>query len=41
MYTLITFYKFVDIDNPVEEVKKHNQFCRDIGMFGRIYIGEE
>ena len=41
IYTLITFYKFVDIDNPVEEVKKHNQFCRDIGMFGRIYIGEE
>lgn len=40
-YTLITFYKFVDIAEPVREVKEHGQFCRDIGMMGRIYIGEE
>lgn len=40
-YTLLTFYKFVDISHPQEEVKTHLQFCKDIGMRGRIYIGEE
>lgn len=40
-YTLITFYKFVDISNPITEVKAHLKFCKDIGMKGRIYIGEE
>jgi len=40
-YTLLTFYKFVDVQNPVDVVRKHKQFCQDIGMFGRIYIGEE
>lgn len=40
-YTLITFYKFVDIANPIAEVKEHLKFCKDIGMKWRIYIGEE
>ena len=40
-YTLLTFYKFVAIKNPEQEVKQHLIFCRDIGMKGRIYIGEE
>lgn len=40
-YTLLTFYKFVDISNPEQEVKNHLQFCHDIGMKGRIYLGEE
>lgn len=40
-YTLLTFYKFVAIKNPQQEVKHHLIFCRDIGMKGRIYIGEE
>jgi UPF0176 protein len=40
-YTLITFYKFVDIKTPLNEVKSHMRFCNDIGMKGRIYIGEE
>jgi len=40
-YTLLTFYKFVDIADPAAEVKKHLIFCKDIGMKGRIYIGEE
>ncbi len=41
LYTLLTFYKFVDIDDPHTEVKEHLTFCKDIGMKGRIYIGEE
>lgn len=40
-YHLITFYKFVDITYPQQEVKAHANFCKDIGMKGRIYIGEE
>ncbi len=40
-YYLLTFYKFVDITDPMAEVSAHKQFCTDIGMKGRIYIGEE
>lgn len=40
-YTLLTFYKFVDIKDPHQEVKDHLAFTKDIGMKGRIYIGEE
>ena len=40
-YTLITFYKFIDISNPINEVKAHVKFCKDIGMKWRIYIWEE
>ncbi len=41
MYQLLTFYKFVDISEPQEEVVRHKQFLVDIGMKWRIYIGEE
>ena len=41
LYTLLTFYKFVDISDPQQEVKDHVKFCKDIGLKGRIYIGEE
>jgi UPF0176 protein len=37
-YNLITFYKFVDVAHPEQEVKQHSKFCKDIGMKGRIYI---
>ena len=40
-YSLLTFYKFVDIVNPIQEVAAHKQFCKDIGLMGRVYIGEE
>jgi len=40
-YSLLTFYKFVDITDPNKEVAEHKQFCEDIGMKGRVYIGEE
>ncbi len=41
LYTLLTFYKFVDIQDPEKEVKDHLAFCKDVGLKGRIYIGEE
>jgi len=40
-YTLLTFYKFVDVENPEEECLDHLTFTKDIGMKGRIYIGSE
>lgn len=40
-YKLLTFYKFVDIADPKKEVFAHKQFCTDIGMKWRVYIGQE
>ena len=40
-YQLLTFYAFVDIADAHEQVALHKQFCADIGMKGRVYIGEE
>ena len=40
-FTLLTFYKFVNVENPEKEVEDHYMFCNDIGMKGRIYIGKE
>lgn len=41
IFHLLTFYKFVDIDNPHQLVQDHKNFCVDIGLRGRIFIGEE
>ena len=40
-FRLLTFYKFIYVPDPRDEVKKLKRFCTDIGMRGRIYIGEE
>lgn len=40
-FTLLTFYKFVDVENPEETCLEHLKFTKDIGMKGRIYIGTE
>ena len=40
-FKLLTFYKFVDVENPEEECLSHLRFTKDIGMKGRIYIGTE
>jgi predicted sulfurtransferase len=31
-FTLLTFYKFVDVKDPKKEVEEHLRFCKDIGM---------
>jgi UPF0176 protein len=42
-FSLLTFYKFVDI--PEDELdalaQDHLDFCRDIGLKGRVYLGTE
>lgn len=40
-FTLLTFYKFVDVKDPKKEVEDHLRFCKDIWMKGRVYIGTE
>lgn len=40
-FTLLTFYKFVDVENPEEACLEHLKFTKDIGMKGRIYIWSE
>lgn len=40
-FRLLTFYKFIGVPDPHAEVKKLKEFCVDIDMRGRIYIGEE
>lgn len=40
-YTLLTFYKFVDVADPEKECLDHLIFCKDIGIKWRIYIWTE
>lgn len=40
-FTLLTFYKFVDVQDPKKEVEEHSMFTRGIWMKGRIYIWTE
>lgn len=40
-YTLLTFYKFVDLKNPKEEVIIQQKLLSDLGIKGRIYLWEE
>jgi len=40
-YHLLTFYKFVDVENPKWEVRRHLRFCTDIWIKWRIYIWTE
>lgn len=40
-YEVILYYKFREIDDPGSFCIKHKQFCRKLGVKGRIYIGAE
>lgn len=40
-YTLLTFYKFIEVRDPKKECEEHLKFTDGIGMKGRIYIGQE
>lgn len=41
IFKLLTFYKFVDIEDPQQEVRIHKKFLSDIWMKWRIYIWNE
>jgi UPF0176 protein len=41
MYEVILYYKFNPIEDPKEFCEEHKQFCKELGIKGRIYIGKE
>lgn len=41
MYEVILYYKFNEIEDPEAFCEEHKAFCKDLGVKGRIYIGEE
>jgi len=40
-YRVLLYYKYVLIDNPEEFTSQHLQFCKDLGLKGRIHIAAE
>lgn len=41
MYEVILYYKFNPIEDPETFCEEHKQFCKDLGIKGRIYVNEE
>ena len=41
MYEVILYYYFNTIEDPETFCSEHKQFCKDLGVKGRIYIGRE
>lgn len=41
MYQVILYYNFTAINEPEVFCKAHKNFCREIGLKGRIYISKE
>jgi UPF0176 protein len=40
-YRVVAYYKYVLIDNPEEFSAEHLEFCKRIGVRGRIYVANE
>ncbi|MFC4767599.1 rhodanese-related sulfurtransferase [Effusibacillus consociatus] len=40
-YRVLLYYKYVRIEDPVEYAQQHLQFCKDLGLKGRILVAEE
>jgi UPF0176 protein len=38
MYRVLLYYKYVDIDSPQEFAEKHLEYCKNLGLRGRILI---
>jgi len=41
MYEVILYYKFTEINDPEQYKENHKEFCRELGIKGRIYISSE
>src|SRR5690554_551575 len=41
MYKVLSFYKYVDIENPEAFVNEHLQWCISNGLKGKVYIAGE
>jgi UPF0176 protein len=40
-YTVLLYYKFTQIENPEQFRKAHVQACLELGLTGRILVGDE
>lgn len=40
-YQVLLYYKYVQIDEPEEFSEEHLQFCKDLGLKGRILVAQE
>lgn len=40
-YRILLYYKYVTIEDPVEFAKEHLEFCKSIGLKGRILVAHE
>ncbi|MGX7106908.1 oxygen-dependent tRNA uridine(34) hydroxylase TrhO [Hutsoniella sourekii] len=40
-YRVLLFYKYQTIENPEQFAKEHLTFCKNIGLKGRVLVGEE
>ena len=40
-WVVLLYYKFVGIDDPVEFVRVHREFCASLGLKGRILVAKE
>ncbi len=41
MYNVLLYYKYIEIQNPIREVKTHRALCDKLGIKGRIIIANE
>src|SRR5699024_281952 len=40
-YQVLLYYKYVQIDDPDGFAEEHLQFCKDLGLKGRILVAHE
>ncbi|MCR1809196.1 oxygen-dependent tRNA uridine(34) hydroxylase TrhO [Haploplasma modicum] len=40
-YQVLLYYKYIKIDNPDDFAKKHLNYCKELGVLGRIIISNE
>ncbi|KAK3415046.1 hypothetical protein EUGRSUZ_H00617 [Eucalyptus grandis] len=40
-FVVVSFYRFVRVENPEEEVAKHLAFLKDLDIHGRIYLNAQ
>lgn len=40
-YTIILYYKYTPIEKPEEFTKAHKEFCKNLGLTGRVLISHE
>jgi UPF0176 protein len=40
-YKVISFYKYVEVENPEEMAKEHLNWCLENGILGKVYLAKE